>query len=96
MLRALEGLPPEGGRGGVGGMPVEARQAPKSVAGSLARRSAQAEPVQTRMSETGERERVSECLEESPFRLARSFQAPKSWDGFKTGGCGQPEGVEGA
>ena len=32
------------------------------------------------MSGRSERKRVSECLEESPHRLARSFRARKSWD----------------
>ena len=36
--------------------------------------------TKTRMSGSSERERVSEYLEESPRRLARSFRARKSWD----------------
>jgi hypothetical protein len=46
----------------------------------------------TRMSGSSERERVSEHLEESLHRLARSFRAPKSWDVSRREGWRPPEG----
>jgi hypothetical protein len=53
-------------------------------------------PVKTFMSGPCERERVSECLEESPLRLARSFRAPKSWDVSRREGRTAAGGFKGA
>ena len=52
--------------------------------------------TKTRMRGSSERERVSEYLEESPHRLARSFRAPKSWDVSRHGRVAAGEGFKGA